>query len=235
VYEIDVSSLSDALRSGLALAGGALRLDPEAFVAVQTQDGGLRVAFGVAFLAGLSMMLGQSVVLITNHISPRRFIWSLVRGALFLVAGFLLWGISSWLIAWTLLDVKPLLAPFLAILSLAHAPLLFGLLVLIPYVGILLDKLLRGYVLLALVVGLHAGYGAGFWEAVVCTVAGWLLIQLVFHLGLVGLERRRRYPWWTDSTVEAVEVREQRTEQFAQEHGLLPGAGDEQDPTGTHQ
>jgi hypothetical protein len=235
MYEIDVSSVEDFLRSVVDLAGGALRLDPDAFAAVKTQEGGPGVALTIAFLAGLSMMLGQSAVLLANRVSRRRFVLSIVLGALVLILGFVLWATSSWLIAWLLLDQRPRVLPYIAIVALAHAPLLLGFFVLLPYVGLIVHKLLRVYVLLALLVGLYAGYQASFWQAVLCAVVGWLLVQLIFHLGVFGLERRRRFPWWTDTRLAPVDVRERLTEQFAREHGLLPEPADDQPTTGARQ
>lgn len=52
---------------------------------------------------------------------------------------------------------------------------------LLPYLGNAIDKALRLWVLLALIVALHAAYGAGFWSALGCAVAGWAVALLILR------------------------------------------------------
>ena len=89
--------------TGLELVSQALRLNEAAFSQVMA-SGGLRVALVTVFFAGLSNALGQSVVLFANEVKPRRFVASLVVGALLYVFGFLFFAASIWLVAQFLFD-----------------------------------------------------------------------------------------------------------------------------------
>jgi hypothetical protein len=181
MYEIDLQSVSGFLSSFLRLSGGALCLDQNAFVAAVEERGGTLIALIIVLIAGMSHMLGQSVVLVANHVSPRRFAFSLVTGTFALIAGIGLWAGSAWLIATIALSAQPRFLDVLVLVWLSHAPFLFGLLVLLPYLGNAIDKALRLWVLLALMVALHAVYGAGFWSALGCAVAGWAVALLILR------------------------------------------------------
>jgi hypothetical protein len=150
-------------------------------VAVE-ERGGTLLAFVVVLVAGVSHMLGQSVVLLANHVSPRRFVVSLVAGALALIAGIGLWVGTAWLIGTVVLNAEPRFLDVLVLVWLSHAPLLLGLLVLLPYLGNAIDKALRLWVLLALMVALHAVYGVGLWRALACAVAGWAIALLLLRM-----------------------------------------------------
>ena len=168
------------MTTALDLVRGALALDPEAFralLAPAAADPGLGLA--VVYLAGLSLALGQSVVLFAQRVSPRRFLSTLaVQAALFLAA-FLVWAVSVWWVARIGFDAARPLGEVIAVVGLAYAPQLFGALVLTPYLGGPLQALLSVWTLLATLVAAAAVFGLTPTQAIACTTGGWLLSQLL--------------------------------------------------------
>jgi hypothetical protein len=179
--------------------GGALRLDRATFVLVEHSPIGLRVALTVLLLAGASETLGQAVVLVLNRVSKRRFALALVLGGLELVFEALVWIAILWLLAGLFGGERASFLPAVRVLGLAYAPLLFGVLVFLPYIGPVLARLLRVWVLLAVVTGTSVVYGLVPVVAAVAAVTGflarWLLLRLVGQLG----DTANRWLWRTST------------------------------------
>ncbi|MGE0542450.1 MAG: hypothetical protein AB7R89_19965 [Dehalococcoidia bacterium] len=192
MYDIDLSSVQGVWSSYWSVCSGALQLDPDAYIAVVNEDGGTLLAWLIVLVAGVSFMIGQSIVLLANHVSRRRFITSLVTGALVLVLEIGLWAVSAWLVGALLIDGRPRLLDALTLVWLSHAPLLFGFLVLLPYLGAVIEKALQIWILLALVVAVHAVYQSGFWESIACAAIGWFAVQFIFRFGGLAWLRATR-------------------------------------------
>src|SRR5688572_32530355 len=96
--EIDLSTLGGFITAVWNVAVGVLRLDPEIFTTVFATPGAGWVALAILFVAGISDMLGQSVVLFANRVTPRRFAVSLIMSALVLIISVFVWAGSIWLI-----------------------------------------------------------------------------------------------------------------------------------------
>jgi len=180
MYPIDTTSLFATVGSILRLVGGSLRLDPQAFLAAFRAG---REATGlliwIVLIGGLSLMVGQSVVLFANRVSPARFILSLILGAVnflldVLVVVLVVWGLANLLsdITWPLGQVGRAVA-------LASAPYWFSLLFLIPYFGLLLERGLKYYVVLALIVAVQSIFAIPFLDAILASVAALLISQFV--------------------------------------------------------
>ncbi len=179
MYEFDLTTVLGFLRSVWQLAMGALSLDPAAFVSALTQPGGTAVTLGVLFLAGLSYTLGRSVVLFANRVTRTRFAINLIVSAGALVASVFVWSSIIWLIAEFFFGVqRPFWAYFVSV-SLSYAPLLYGFLILLPYLGKVIFYLLRIWVLLANVVVVAAVFNLGLPAAVFCCVLAWLAIEVI--------------------------------------------------------
>ena len=164
--------------SPLELVGGALSLDRTAFAVLLEADGSLRFALWIVFLAGLSSALGQSIVLFASRVAPKRFAASLVLSAFIFVGVFAFWTGSIWLAGRWLYGADRALADILAAVGLAYAPQLFGFFVLVPYLGSGISVLLSTWNLLAVVVAVQVALTLGIGPALVCSAAGWLLLQL---------------------------------------------------------
>jgi hypothetical protein len=158
----------------LSLIGNALALDRNALAVAATAPGALSAALWIAFLGGVSLMLGQSVVLFANRVSRRRFAACLVIAGLVYVAGLAVWGVSIWLSARVFgLDIPTGAITFAVCVG--QAPLLFGFFCLIPYVGTSLQRILMVYSLLVVVAALSAVLDIRVWQAALLAAIGWAL------------------------------------------------------------
>jgi hypothetical protein len=159
----------------LALVGSALSLNRSALAAAATSPGALSAALLIAFLSGVSLMLGQSVVLFANRVSRRRFAACLAVAGLVYVVGLVVWGVTIWLIAryGFRLDIPVRTITFAVCVG--QAPLLFGFFILIPYLGSSLQRILSAYSLLVVIAALSAVLEVRAWEAALLAAAGWLL------------------------------------------------------------
>lgn len=163
----------------LILAAWALQSG--AFQTVEAHPQGGALALTVLMLAGVSLTLGQSVVLFINRVNPLRFVLCLLVGALVFAIGVWFWVGSVWLIATLILGYKQSLPGVLRAVSLAHAPLLFGVFVLLPYLGTFVYRLLYVWTLLAILTALMATFQLNFWQALECGVLGWLFVEGLEH------------------------------------------------------
>ena len=182
----------------LDLLRGALALDPEAFRALLAPAvADPRLGLVVVYLAGLSLALGQSVVLFAERVSPRRFASTLAVQAGLFLAAFMVWALSVWWVARVGFDAARPLRDVVAVVGLAYAPQLFGVLVLAPYLGGPLQAVLSVWTLLATLVATSAVFGLTLGQAVACTAGGWLLSQLLQRtLGRPVVRAGRRVRAW---------------------------------------
>jgi len=164
---------------GLDLIGQVLSLQHAPFEHMLVEPGGLRLALGVVFAAGLSLGLGQSVVLFTNHIRRSRFIASLLVGGVLYVLGFLFLIASIWLVASTAFGREQLFIPLVRAVGLSYAPYLFGFFVLTPYLGSFFGVILSLWNLGALLIALGVTLDLSLFQALICSALGWLLLQIV--------------------------------------------------------
>jgi hypothetical protein len=158
----------------VALVGSALALDRSALAVAATLPGALGAALWIAFLGGLSLMLGQCVVLFANRVSKRRFVACLAVAGLVYVAGLIVWGITTWLSARVFgLDISARTITFA--IGVGQAPLLFGFFCLIPYAGTSLQRILAVYSLLVVLAALSAVLEVKLWHAALLAAMGWIL------------------------------------------------------------
>jgi hypothetical protein len=135
----------------------------------------------VAVLAGASTLLGQSVMLFVNRVRPTRFAASLLLNGVLYTLSLVGWGASIWLVGTALTGQDVTLGAALRVACLSAAPLVFGFLVLIPYVGLAVDRVLHVWSFLITLVLVERGFQLELLPAVVCTGLGWLLLQLLTH------------------------------------------------------
>lgn len=192
MYTINTSTFWGLVQSFFGLLGGALRLDPAAFRAVQVSTGAEPLSIGILLLAAISVTLGQSVILLANKVTRRRFVSSLLlNGALFVV-GVLIWVAIFQLIGRFVFGVR---LPFLQMvqeISLAYVPLLFGFFVLLPYLGSFLEHVLDIWWFLAMLVALNITLNLSFTQALFCVLLGWVIIEVLkYTIGrpFVALDR----------------------------------------------
>ncbi len=124
--------------------GYALRLDERVYAAAVIHPRGLEIIMGIVFLAGVSMFLGQSVILFVNRVRRGRFVFSLLTNGVVFLVSYLIWGLAIAFIGWLMFDVDAKeLVIVAALIGISTAPLVFGFLILIPYTGPAIGKLLN--------------------------------------------------------------------------------------------
>lgn len=158
-----------------------------------------QIIASVAVLAGISVLLGDSVTLFANRVKPARFVVTLVVSGLVFALELFVWALTIWLCAAFFYDKpRPLMEIFL-IVCLGSAPLVFGFLIVIPYLGEGIRWFLRAYSWLITLALIALEYQFGALPAIVCTVGGWLLIQ-VFG-ALLARPRATLQDWvWRNTT-----------------------------------
>jgi hypothetical protein len=166
---------------------GAWGLDRAAFEAAIQAPHGLRQSLIILLLAGIAETLGQSVVLILNRVSRRRFALALGLGGLALIFEAALWIAGVWLVVTLLAGPRASFLTSVKVIGMAYAPLILSIFVFLPYIGILISHLLRVWVLLAVVVGtsvafelppIYAALAAGLGY-----LARWAVLRLFSRVG----------------------------------------------------
>jgi hypothetical protein len=181
--EIDVSSFWAYLQTLLQVVGGVLRLDPQVFALMRGVEDITGISLGVVLVAGLMRMLGQSIVLFANRVRPAGFAVRVLASTLEFILDVLLMGVIVWLvIRLTRPDSGLTLGEVLRTIPLAYAPYWLGALVLMPYLGIWIERGLKVYVFLALVVAFRGAFGAPFLNAVTGALIAWFSVLLLDSL-----------------------------------------------------
>ncbi len=181
--------------------GGALLLRPDAFrdVVLGRDD----VMIAVLVLAGVSLFVGQSVVLALSRVRPVRFVLALVLTAVTLTAEIAVWTIGFWLTAGTAgSDIGPY--DTFRVVVLAHAPYLFSFLVLMPYFGRPIQRVIEVWTLVAITVGLVATTALDVGVVLLAVTVGFafhLLVTVAVGRWLAGFDR------WLWRTVTGTRVR----------------------------
>ena len=180
MYPIDTSSLSATINSMFGLVGGSLRMDPQAFqAAFDAGPQGTGLLIWIVLIGGLSLMIGQSVVLFANRVSPARFTISLILGAIKFLLEVLVVVVVVWGMANLLSERSWLLGQVGRGVALASAPYWFSLFFLIPYLGLILERALKIYVILALIAAVQSIFGVTFFGAILASVVALSLSQVI--------------------------------------------------------
>ena len=193
MYTIDTTTFFHFIRSLLGLIWGALTLDPNAFSSVPNTGKATLITLLVLFLAGVSETVGQSAVLLANKVTPRRFALSLALSGGIFIFGAVVSIISIWLIGTFIFHTEQSIIQIMREVSLGYAPLLLGFFILLPYMGTFIEHALEIWSLLAIVVAVIVTLRLHFWQALVCTLLGWVIVQVVkYFLGRQLLARQYR-------------------------------------------
>jgi hypothetical protein len=152
----------------------ALWLDPEVFKFVEQYPRSAWLVAGVVFLAGASTLLGQSAVLFINQVRRSRFLISLITNGIVFIISYVVWGVTVYIVGRILFQLDPPLGPFVRMVGLSTAPLVFGFFVLIPWMGPFVGKVLNVWSFLILIAIIEYQFKIGFWGALLCVGLGWL-------------------------------------------------------------
>ena len=163
-----------------AAIGYALRLDPLVYEAAITHPRSVEIIAGIIFLAGMSMLLGQSVILFVNKVRRGRFVFSMLTNGLIFIITYLIWGLAVAVIGYFMFNVPIIrLIGVAALIGLSTAPLVFGFLILIPYLGTGIGKVLNVWQVLIMTTVVQFAFGVDFIPAAVCVGVSWLLMLLL--------------------------------------------------------
>ncbi len=159
--------------------GHALRMDPRLFEIVSANPNSRWLVLGVVFLAGMSTLLGQSVVLFVNRVRRGRFAMSLVLNGFIYIVSYFVWGVTIALIGLLIFPSSPDGWAIVRMVGLSTAPLIFGFFILIPWMGPFIGKILNIWGFLILVSVVEFGFQVGLWRALIVVGIGWLLMTLL--------------------------------------------------------
>ena len=157
----------------------ALALDPQLFEIVSTNPNSRWLVIGVVFSPGASTLLGQSVVLFVDRVRRGRFFLSLVFNGIIFVVSYFVWGVTIGVIGRLIFTVEPDSWAIVRMVGLSTAPLIFGVFILIPWMGPFIGKILNIWGFLILVVVVEFGFQVGLVRALIVVGLGWLLILLL--------------------------------------------------------
>jgi hypothetical protein len=160
-------------------AVSALTMNPRVLEIVEQSPTSGWLVVGVVFLAGVSTLLGESSILFVNRVRRSRFVVSLIMNGIIFLISYFVWGLTVYLVARVLFATVPPWEQFVRMVGLSTAPLVFGFLVLIPWMGTFIGKLLSIWSLLILTNIVQFEFQITFWAAVFCVGLGWL-VSLIF-------------------------------------------------------
>lgn len=158
---------------------GVFTLNGDTFAGVMLLPNGSVFALFVVLMAGLALEVGQAVILFVNQVRPIRFVFSLLINAVLFTFGFLFLGLSTWLIMLLPWTASVSFVALLRVLGISYAPLLFGFLGALPYLGSSLLTVLSIWHLLAMVVGFGAIARVSLATSVWYVLFGWIVLQIL--------------------------------------------------------
>jgi hypothetical protein len=128
------------------------------------------VTWVVLILAAISETLGQCVVL---------FVTSVLLSSVIVASGAFNWMFMSWSLATWIFGARTSLIEVMRVVCLAYAPLLLSFLVLLPYMGPFIRRLLYAWSFLASVIAVSSITHLEYWVAFFCTLLGWVIIEML--------------------------------------------------------
>lgn len=185
--------------------GYALTLNRELYAFVQQHPQSGWVVAGIVLLAGASLLLGQSAVLFINRVRGGRFVLSLVVNAILYLISYIVWGGIVALVGKLLFQVDLEFWTLVRVMGLSTAPLVFGFLILAPYIGPFIGKVLNVWSFLILLTIVAFEFNVGFWGAVITVGLGWLVTLALNNTIGKPVMRLRNKVWQkvTGSPMEA--------------------------------
>jgi hypothetical protein len=191
----DTYSLIGFLESAWQIAAGVLRLNPQAYEVLLALPNGLWLALFILLLASLSYAVGHIVVLFANRIDRRHLLPGLAGASLALVFSAFFWAGSIGLAADIFFETQQSMEQVFLVVAISFAPLLFGFLILAPYLGNIIFYGLRIWVFLAVIAGTMVTFQFSFWQALICSALGWIVMELLTRLPFLQIRRFSTWLW----------------------------------------
>nr|NLD40887.1 hypothetical protein [Actinomycetales bacterium] len=165
----------------LVVIGRALRLDPNALAGMEAH-GPWSIQIGIAALATVSTVAGEAIVLAINQVRRLRLAHTLTISLLGRLLSYLTLGGLVWLAGVIVLPQTPALEDVVRAVMVSAAPYVFGFLVLLPYTGPAVERLIQGWGLLVLWAIVVHEFGTERWRALLITSLGVLAALLVSRI-----------------------------------------------------
>lgn len=176
---MDIHSIGDFVAAVFDAIGLALGLNPDASGYINTDADAIAVVVTVAFIAGVSLLLGQSVVLFLNRVTRIRFVFSLALNGALYVVNLIIWSTVIWGIGRLAFDVQQPIGIAMMAVLLGSAPFVFGFFILVPYLGLIFSRVLYAWSLLVTLVMVESAFEIGWLRTAVCVGLGWLVLLLI--------------------------------------------------------
>lgn len=154
----------------------SMALNPRVAEVVEQSPEVQWVVLTIAILGGAGLLLGQSVILFVNRVRPTRFILSLLLNGVVFTISLLVWGVAIWAIGSYVFPADPSLGLVLRLIGLSAAPYIFGFLVLIPYLGEFIYRVLSIWSTVIAAGATAYSFRVGWWPAFFVVGAGWFLV-----------------------------------------------------------
>ena len=158
---------------------GVWTLDSATLTWLEGRPDSFEIAFTIAILAGASTLLGDSVVLFLNRVRGLRFAFSLLLNGGAMVLLYVLQAVVIGVVGSLILDSPPVAPYVIRGVMLSTAPLLFGVLALVPYFGPAIARFLQAWGVVALWVIVQQLYDVALLPALWVTLAGWGVMQVM--------------------------------------------------------
>ncbi len=176
---MDIQSIGDFVAAVFDAIRLALGLNPDASGYINTEADAIAVVVTVAFIAGVSLLLGQSVVLFLNRVTRTRFVFSLALNGALYVVNLMIWSTVIWGIGRLAFDVQQPIGIAMMAVLLGSAPFVFGFFILVPYLGLIFSRVLYAWSLLVTLVMVESAFEIGWLRTAVCVGLGWLVLLLI--------------------------------------------------------
>jgi hypothetical protein len=164
------------------------------------------MVFIVFILSVLSLTIGNSVVLFANRVSRTQFIRSLVVFTFLFALSLFLWTLSIRVLAVLFFDKHRSQTDVFLLVAASYTPFLLGFLILLPHLGYYLYALLRIWVTVNLILNVMAVYQFNIVQAIVVSLLGWLLMELVSSSSFLRLDDMKK--WFLKFTTGRAEYKD---------------------------
>lgn len=162
-----------------AIVKNAMILNPNIAQQASTYPNAFWYILTVAIVAGISLLIGQSVILFVNQVKPSRFLLSLFMNGLTFSISLIVWAVTIFIAGNLLFEARPMFSAVLNIVMLSAAPFVFGFLILMPYAGQFVYRLLSAWSFVIAMGAVRFSYGASWVGALFAVGLGWLLSYLI--------------------------------------------------------
>ncbi|MCB0193492.1 MAG: hypothetical protein KDJ65_16210 [Anaerolineae bacterium] len=175
----------------------SLIFNPRVYEVVSEYPQTFWVTLGVALVGGASLLIGQSIVLFVNQVTPARFLLSMVLNGLQFAISLLIWAVLLAFLGDLIFRIDVPFVVATRIMFLTAAPMVFGFLVLIPYLGLTIQKILQVWSLLITLQIVNFQFSTNIIQSLIVVGLGWLLTVLLG--GTIGrpITALRDYIWKT--------------------------------------